>query len=200
MHETGWKQDLDSLVQQKSGRDSHWRFLIRQLFCYTSGSERRHLKPIVRVSYKTKAVVLALIIKTHRFFLSSSSHFFIWYKTSFCCSSFPASLEAGPSQAGDTRIPLPCKSLGHSHKIVVCKVGLCTSLRIVTEFLNKTLRKFYTFSDSRQTWTSLTLQSADWPISRQHHRPQMRKREFYPGVGLFHNPWLSQPMATRHNA
>ena len=38
-------------------------------------------------------------------------------------------------QAGDTRIPLPCKSVGHPQKIVDCKVGLCTSLRTVAEFL-----------------------------------------------------------------
>ena len=50
-------------------------------------------------------------------------------------SSFPASLEAGHSQAGDTRIPLPRKSLGHRQQIVNCKVGRCTSLRTVAEFL-----------------------------------------------------------------
>ena len=49
-------------------------------------------------------------------------------------SSFPASLEAGLSQAGDTLIPLPRKSLGH-RQIVDCKVGLCTSLQTVAEFL-----------------------------------------------------------------
>ena len=32
-------------------------------------------------------------------------------------------------QAGDTRIPLPRKSLWTPQKIVDCKVGLCTSLR-----------------------------------------------------------------------
>ena len=47
---------------------------------------------------------------------------------------------------------------------------------------NNTLRKFYKFSDSRQTWTNPTLQSADWPISRQYHRPQMRKRVSYSEV------------------
>ena len=31
-------------------------------------------------------------------------------------------------------------------------------------------------SDSRETWTSPTLQSADWPISRQYYRPQVRQR------------------------
>ena len=49
-------------------------------------------------------------------------------------SSFPASPEAGLSQAGDTRI-LPRKSLGHQQQIVDCKVRLCTSLQTVAEFL-----------------------------------------------------------------
>ena len=38
-------------------------------------------------------------------------------------------------QAGDTRIPLPRKPLWTQQKIVDCKVGLCTSLRTVAEFL-----------------------------------------------------------------
>ena len=38
-------------------------------------------------------------------------------------------------QAGDTRIPLPRKPLWTPQKIVDCKVGLCTSLRTVAEFL-----------------------------------------------------------------
>ena len=37
-------------------------------------------------------------------------------------------------QAGDTRIPLPRKLLGHPQKIIDCKVGLCTSLQTVAEF------------------------------------------------------------------
>ena len=40
-----------------------------------------------------------------------------------------------PCQAGDTRIPLPRKSLWTPQKIVDCKVGLCTSLQTVAEFL-----------------------------------------------------------------
>ena len=39
------------------------------------------------------------------------------------------------NQAGDTRIPLPRKSLGHPQEIVDCQVGLRTSLRTVAEFL-----------------------------------------------------------------
>ena len=39
------------------------------------------------------------------------------------------------SQAGDTRIPLPRESLWTPQEIVDCKVGLCTSLRTVAEFL-----------------------------------------------------------------
>ena len=38
-------------------------------------------------------------------------------------------------QAGDTRIPLPRKSLWTPQKIADCKVGLCTSLQTVAEFL-----------------------------------------------------------------
>ena len=40
-------------------------------------------------------------------------------------------------QAGDTRIPLPHESLWTPQKIVDCKVGLCTSLRTVSEFLSQ---------------------------------------------------------------
>ena len=47
------------------------------------------------------------------------------------------SLAAYPSQAGDTRIPLPRKSQWTPQKIVDCKVGLCTSLRIVAELLQQ---------------------------------------------------------------
>ena len=39
------------------------------------------------------------------------------------------------SQADDTRIPLPRKSLWTPTEIVDCKVGLCTSLQTVAEFL-----------------------------------------------------------------
>ena len=53
-----------------------------------------------------------------------------------------------------------------THFVQVCRLSL--------NVYNNTLRKFYKFSDSRQSWTSPTLQSADWPISRQYHRPQMR--------------------------
>ena len=41
------------------------------------------------------------------------------------------------SPAGDTRIPLPRKSLWTPQKIVDCKVGLCTSLRTVAELLQQ---------------------------------------------------------------
>ena len=46
-----------------------------------------------------------------------------------------AGLKRARHQAGDTRIPLPHKSLWTPQKIVDCKVGLCTSLRTVAEFL-----------------------------------------------------------------
>ena len=50
--------------------------------------------------------------------------------------SFGHTLLAGRwYQAGDTRIPLPRKSLWTPQKIVDCKVGLCTSLRTVAKFL-----------------------------------------------------------------
>ena len=42
-------------------------------------------------------------------------------------------------QAGDTRIPLPRKSVWTPQKIVYCKVGLYTSLRTVAEFLYQKL-------------------------------------------------------------
>ena len=44
-------------------------------------------------------------------------------------------LQCGLYQAGDTRIPLPRESLWTPQEIVDCKVGLCTSLRTVAEFL-----------------------------------------------------------------
>ena len=40
-------------------------------------------------------------------------------------------------QAGDTRIPLPRKSLWTPQKIVDCKVGLCISLWTVAELLQQ---------------------------------------------------------------
>ena len=47
---------------------------------------------------------------------------------------FYSYLQLQPS--GDTRIPLPRKSLGHP-KHFYCKVGLCTSLQTVAEFLSQ---------------------------------------------------------------
>ena len=85
-------------------------------------------------------------------------------------------------QAGDTRIPLPRKSLWTPQKLSIAKLDSVQVCGLSLNFYNNTLRKFYKFSDSRETWTSPTLQSADWPISRQYHRPQMCKRVSYPEV------------------
>ena len=71
---------------------------------------------------------------------------------------------------------------GHHKKLSIAKLDSVQVCGLSLNFYNNTLRKFYKFSDSRETWTSPTLQSADWPISRQYHRPQMRKRESYPEV------------------
>ena len=61
-----------------------------------------------------------------------SFSFLISQKLSFVSRSLQSS---SLYQAGDTRIPLPRKSLWTPQKIVDCKVGLCTSLRTVAEFL-----------------------------------------------------------------
>ena len=73
---------------------------------------------------------------------------------------------------------------GHHKKLSIAKLDFIQVCGLSLNFYNKTLRKFYKFSDSRKTWTSPTLQSADWPISRQYHRPQwqVRKRVSYPEV------------------
>ena len=87
-------------------------------------------------------------------------------------------------QAGDTRIPLPRQSLGHPQKNcrlqswTLYKSGDCRWISITilcVSFTNSA-------TVSRLTWTSPTLQSADWPISRQYHQPQMRKRVPHPEV------------------
>ena len=67
-------------------------------------------------------------------------------------------------------------------KLSIAKFDFVQVCGLSLNFYNNTLCKFYKFSDSWQTWTSLTLQSVDWPISRQYHRPQMRKRASYPKV------------------
>ena len=56
----------------------------------------------------------------------------------------------------------------------IAKLDFVQVCRLSLNVYNNTLRKFYKFSDSCQSWTSPTLQSADWPISRQYYRPQMR--------------------------
>ena len=71
---------------------------------------------------------------------------------------------------------------GHHKKLSIAKLDFVQVCGLSLNFCNKTLRKFYKFSDSRETWTSPTLQSADWPISRQYHRLQMRKKVSYPEV------------------
>ena len=133
----------DSLIQLKSGRDSHRCFRIRQLFCHTctSGSEHRYLKPDCACKLtKTIAVVLAQLT-----FFFQRVFFFYQFILLLPCfvavhpsSSFPASSEAGLSQAGDTRIPLPRKSLG----------ALTTNCRLQSWTLYKS-------SDCR--WISITI-------------------------------------------
>ena len=71
---------------------------------------------------------------------------------------------------------------GTDNKLSIANLDSIQVFGLSLNFYNNILRTFYNFSDSRQTWTSLTLQSADWPISRQYYRPQMRKRMFYPKV------------------
>ena len=63
---------------------------------------------------------------------------------------------------------------GHYKKLSIAKLDFVQVCGLSLNFYNNTLRKFYKFSDSRKTWTSPTLQSADWPISIQYHRPQVR--------------------------
>ena len=64
----------------------------------------------------------------------------------------------------------------------IAKLDFVQVCRLSLNVYSNTLRKFYKFSDSRQSWTSPTLQFANWPISRQYHRPQMCKRVSYPEV------------------
>ena len=55
------------------------------------------------------------------------------------------------SQAGDTRIPLPRKSLGHPLKLSIAKLDFVQVCRLSLNFYNNFLCKFYKFSDSRQS-------------------------------------------------
>ena len=103
----------DSLIQLKLGRDSHWCFRIRQLFCHTFGSEHRHLKPDCACKLTNDSLGTSA---THLLLPQSFFYQFILLLPCFVAvhpsSSFPASSEAGLSQAGDTRIPLPRKIAG----------------------------------------------------------------------------------------
>ena len=74
---------------------------------------------------------------------------------------------------------------GTHKQLSIAKLDFVQVCWLSLNFYNNTLRKFYKFSDSRQTWTSPTLQSVDCPISRQYHRPQMRKRVSYPKVQVY---------------
>ena len=71
---------------------------------------------------------------------------------------------------------------GHHKKLSIAKLDFVQVCGLSLNFYNNTLRKFYKFSDSQETWTSPTLQSADWPISRQYYWPQVRQRVSYPEV------------------
>ena len=102
-----------------------------------------------------------------------------------------------PVQFGDTkRVTLVylyhVNRCGHHKKLSIAKLDFVQVCGLSLNFYKNTLRKFYKFSDSRKTWswTSPTLQSADWPISRQYHRPQVLKRVSYPEVYKYiQNPW-----------
>ena len=73
---------------------------------------------------------------------------------------------------------------GHHKKLSIAKLDFVQVCGLSLKFYNNTLRKFYKFSDSRETWswTSPTLQSTDWTISRQYHWPRVCKRVSYPEV------------------
>ena len=71
---------------------------------------------------------------------------------------------------------------GHHKKLSIAKLDFAQVCGLSLNFYNNTLRKFHKFSDSPETWTSPTLQSADWPISRQYYWPQVRQRVSYPEV------------------
>ena len=70
----------------------------------------------------------------------------------------------------------------HYKKLSIAKLDFIQVCGLSLNFYNKSLRKFYKFSDSRETWISPTLQSADLPISRQYYWAQVRKRVSYPEV------------------
>ena len=89
---------------------------------------------------------------------------------------------------------------GTHKKLLIAKLDFVQVCGLSLNFYNNTLRKFYKFSNSRQTWTSPTLQSADWPISRQYHQPQMRKRVSYPEVYPESLPILTRLVCTHFDA
>ena len=91
----------------------------------------------------------------------------------------------GLNQVGDTLILYHVNRWGTDNKLSIAKLDFVQVCGLLLNFYNNTLRTFYKFSYSRQDWTCLTLQSADWPISRQYHRPQMRKRMSYPKVQVY---------------
>ena len=118
---------------------------------------------------------------------SSSTQSFISYIPSLCCSSseqfIPCFARSRAISSGWHSIyPYHVNCWGTNNKLSITKLDFVQVCRLSLNFYNNTLRTFYKFSDSRQNWTSLTLQSADWPISRQYQRPQMRKRISYPKV------------------
>ena len=173
----------DSLIQLKSGRDSNWCFRIWQLFCHTSGSEHRHLKPdcackLTNDSFGTSATHL---LPQSFFFISLFSYFHALLQFTRAVHSLLLA-----KQGSVKRVTLVylyhVNRWGTDNKLSIAKLDFVQVFGLSLNFYNNTLRRFYNFSDSRQTWTSLTLQSADWPISRQYYWPQMRKRMFYPKV------------------
>ena len=77
-----------------------------------------------------------------------SFSFLISQKLSFVSRSLQSS---SLYQAGDTRIPLPRKSLWTPQKLSIAKLDFVQVCGLSLNFYNNTLRKFYKFGDSRET-------------------------------------------------
>ena len=139
--------------------------------------------PIVHVSLQNDSLVLAqLTFFFHRvFFISLISYFHALLQFIRAVHSLLLA-----KQGSVKRVTLVylyhVNRLGTDNKLSIAELDFVQVFGLSLNFYNNTLRTFYNFSDSRQTWTSLTLQSVDWPISRQYYWPQMRKRMFYPKV------------------
>ena len=85
---------------------------------------------------------------------------------------------------------------GHHKKLSIAKLDFVQVCGLSLSFYNSTLRKFYKFSDSRETWTSPTLQSADWPISRHIIGLRCAKECLILKYKHIQNPWYSDVTLT----